>query len=94
MVDRLLHPWRGGLESIRTEGITSARRLAFMPINHLRIRDVWAAPGLMFFLLTLLLLTTMFLVGIAAPREEVFRQKYTFAIRNRRTLVCDSVSSS
>jgi len=32
-----------------------------------------------FFLLSLLLLTTMFLVGIAAPREEVFRQKYTFA---------------
>ena len=51
-----------------------------------RAGSAWAV----FFLLTLLLLTTMFLVGIAAPREEVFRQKYTFRIRNRRTLVCDS----
>jgi len=39
-----------------------------------RVGSAWAV----FFLLTLLLLTTMFLVGIAAPREEVFRQKYTF----------------
>ena len=40
-----------------------------------RAGSAWAV----FFLLSLLLLTTMFLVGIAAPGEEVFRHKYTFA---------------
>lgn len=40
-----------------------------------RVGSAWGV----FFLLSLALLTTMFLVAIAAPSEEVFRQRYGFA---------------
>ena len=77
MVDR---SYTRGAEVWKAFGLRDhlRRLLAFMPINPPHTKGRRASAWGVFFLLTLLLLTTMFLVGIAAPREEVFRQKYTF----------------
>ncbi len=78
VVGRYIHAGARYLESLRLKGSPPPTRgiYANQPSPYQgKAGSAWAV----FVLLTLLLLTTMMVVAIAAPRQKVFQQHYTFA---------------